>query len=131
MEEIYPILLSNTILSGSGGLAEADLEYYFVSPGRRNLMATLAVAQPASGSGDTFTLAVKMQESVDTTSADYTDITNGGFTAVTHADALPELYTVYFSVKASSRYVRPFATLTTSSAKVIQAVELFVVKREA
>jgi hypothetical protein len=130
MEEIYPILVNSSIVSSTASLGKVDLEYYFASPGRRNLMATLAVAAPATGAGDTFTLAVKMQESVDTTSADYTDITNGGFVAVT-SGLMPLVETVYFAVKATTRYIRAYATMTTSSAKANVAIEAFTVKREA
>jgi hypothetical protein len=127
MKEIYPILLDVSAPgNGTGTLGEVDLNYYFASPGSRNLMATLATYD--YNTSDTYTLAYKLQESADTVDGDYTDVTNGGFTSVTKATEA--IQTAYFAIKATTRYVRAAYTMSTTTGVVVAACELFTVKRE-
>ena len=126
MKEIYPILVDMSVPS-TGSLGEVDLNYYFASPGSRNIMATLATID--TNTSDTYTLAYKLQESPDSIDGDYTDVVNGGFTAVTKAAAA--LQTIYCAIKATTRFIRAACTFTTSTGVVTSVCEIFVVKREA
>lgn len=127
MKEIYPILIDSTpVLSGAA--AEVDLEYYYVTPGRRNLKATLVATPITATNTDTWSVTYKLQESATTVDTDFTDITNGAFAALTDTDTVI-VHEVHFDVLATSKYIRGYNTLV--GAGVVPVAELFVVKRDA
>jgi hypothetical protein len=127
MQEIYPILIDSTpVLSGAS--AETNLNYYFATPGRRTLKATLAAVPIAATNSDTWTVTYKLQQSPTTVDSDFVDITNAAFAAQSDSDA-QQVQEVNFAMSAGYPYIRGYNTLV--GAGVVPVCELFVVKREA
>ena len=123
MKEIQPILLNGTYMAATAAMTEVDLRKYFVSPGKRELMATLVVAGGVAT--DTFTFDVKMQQSPTTVDSDFVDITGATFTQV--PDATVALQAIFFGTDPASPYLRGYATIAGTGGQPI--LELFAVKR--
>jgi hypothetical protein len=126
VRETYNILLG-THWTTTAADSEVCLDYYFVSPGKREMSASL-VAQ-TSAATDTGILTLKIQESPTTVSSDWTDVTDGGFTAFADTDTAG-LETIYFSTIAGTRYLRSYATVS-GTPTFFGAAILSVIKRQA
>jgi len=127
MQEIFPILIDSTAVL-SGASAETNLDYYFVTPGRRTLKATLVATAIAATNTDTWTVVYKLQQSTTTVDSDFVDITNAAFTSQSDSDAA-QVQEVNFAMSAGYPYIRGYNVLT--GAGVVPVCELFVVKRES
>jgi hypothetical protein len=88
--------------------SDIDLRYYFASPLKREVKATLVAMLAGSDSG---TLAVKIQEGATTVDSDFADITGGGFTTLTDASD-KALESIYFAISTGKKYLRSYHTVT-------------------
>lgn len=114
MKEILPVSVFAKQLTTTATPAEVDLNKYFVSPGKRGIMATLSVISAANAVSDSGSVTVKLQSSNTTVDSDFTDITGGAFATVVDTDApttAGSLETIYFAAP-DERYMRGVATVT-------------------
>lgn len=129
IRSLHPVALHKAAgVSATEAGAEVDITKYFVSPAKREMLATL-VAIP-SGADTDETLAVKLQESTTTVDSDFTDISGAAFTGVAQEDAAA-LETIYFQTKATTKYIRSHATLAGTTPAFSIVVEAFLLKRSA
>ncbi len=107
--------------------AEVDLQKYFVNPGKRPMLANVAVVTTGSDSG-TATFDYKLQESNTTVDSDFTDISGAAITQVVPPTDLVFTFqrVSFFTAK---RYVRGYATTTAGVWNV--CADLLAVKRDA
>ena len=132
MKEILPVSVFAKQLTTTATPAEVDLNKYFVSPGKRGIMATLSVISAANAVSDSGSVTVKLQSSNTTVDSDFTDITGGAFATVVDTDApttAGSLETIYFACPAD-RYIRAVGTVT-GTPILDAACTLFLVKRSA
>jgi hypothetical protein len=127
LRSIHPLNLY-TGKSPTGAGTEVPVLYYYVSPGKRECMASMSSYWGGSDSGS---VAIKLQESPTTVDSDFTDITNGAFTTITDAAPAAVTETIYFSLTTGTQYVRETSTLTAGVDGPAVAVNLWLVKREA
>lgn len=133
MKEILPISVFTRQFTATATPAEISLGKYFVSPGKRGVMATLSVINATGAATDTGTLAVKLQSSATTVDTDFADITSGAFTTVADTDVTTSagsLEALYFGLPAESNYVRAVATVT-GNPVLDAACDIFMLKRSA
>lgn len=126
---MYPLSLGvANVSSGSGDSVgtEVPLLYYYVTPLKRECMATLSAVWSSSDSG---TYDAKLQESATTVDSDFTDITGGAFTQLTDASTTGAIEQIFFALSTGTKYVRQFGTLSAGS--IVAAATLWLVKREA
>jgi hypothetical protein len=115
-------------VSPTGAGVEVPLLYYYVTPNKRECMASMSSYWGGSDSG---TVAVKLQESATTVDSDFTDVVGGAFTTI--ADATPAIVTeqIFFTLLSTSKYLRETSTLVAGVIGPAVAVNLWLVKREA
>jgi hypothetical protein len=95
---------------------ELALSGLYASP-KREICAILSATFDGPGT-DTGSLDIKMQESQTTVDTDYTDITGAAFTTLTDASTTGDAEQIFFNVASTSKYIRPYATITTGVAAV-------------
>lgn len=122
------VLLSQANVTTTAALPEVDISKYYVSPARREMMAT-AVIFPTGADTDEVT-DVKLQESATTVDSDFTDITGATFTQVAQEDT-PAVQQIFFMTKATTKYVRAHHTGAGTTISFRIAVQLFLIKRSA
>lgn len=123
------VLLSHAAVTTTAALPDVDLGKYYVSPGSRELMATL-VAVPTGADTDEKS-DVKLQESATTVDSDFTDITGATFTQISQEDSTPAIQQIFFTMGAGKRYVRPHHTGAGTTIAFTLSVSIFAVKRSA
>lgn len=132
MHSLLPLKLAGANLVATGVGADASLAYA-VSPAKREMLAVVnAFASVGDVASDTFTLALKLQESPTTADTDFADITGATFTDLT--DVAPTLHeAIYFETLPASKYIREAHTLTGGTGTYGSAVAMtaFVIKRRA
>ena len=127
VHETFHALLGNTWLATGYG-TPVDLQYYFVTPGKRELCATLVAAHTlGSAATDTGSLAIQVQEGAD--SVTFTDITGAVFSTLTNASSAA-VEDIYFALKTGSTNVRLSATVV-GTPSFFGAAILSVIKRQA
>lgn len=133
LHEIIPLnLLTGNISSGSSDSAGSTvpLLYYYVTPQKRECMASLSTIWSSSDSG---TFDCKLQESATTVDSDFSDITSGAFTQIVCGDAdsagTASVEQIFFGLSAGTKHVRAFTTIASGSC--VAACNLWLVKREA
>lgn len=124
MKEIQGLLLDAVIVTTTGAGVEIDLRKYFVSPGKRELKATLAITLPVLAT-DSYVLDVKLQGSSTTVDTDFVDITGASFTQVN--DGAAAFQEIHFGTSPIQPFIRTYRTIT--GANALPVVELFVTKR--
>lgn len=100
----YLLELHNTAVvtaTAAGNIANVDLVDY---------ESDVAFIIDAAASGNGITLSAKIQHSNTTTSADFADVTGGGFTAAAANTATQEK--IYLNSNDLRRYVRVYFTVT-------------------
>ena len=128
---VYPQLAECALIAATAigsNAYELDLRNYFVTPGNREVMATLAVIAPVSASLTSLTCKF-MQSSVSTTGG-YVDVTGGGFTAsgALAAAAAASIQTIWFGTSPIKPFLRIYHTI---SGKATVVSQVFMVKRWA
>jgi len=118
--------LINAKISATAAGTEVDLAKQFVSPGKREMKATIGCILATSDSGGT--IAVKLQESNTTVDSDFSDISGGSFTTLTDDGTAKTPEAIHFFT--SKRYVRDYATISDSTTWAL-SVLIFAVKRDA
>ena len=135
VREIFNTLLGGTWTTTAAD-PDVDLRYYFASPGKREMSATLAAKyRTAGGSCDSGSLVLKIQESATTVDSDFVDISGATFTTLTDTDttvASRGAETIYFSVSTGVKYLRSYATVASAGTTYFDgACILSVLKRFA
>lgn len=121
-------LLSYGAVTASAALTDVDIRKNFVSPGRRQLMATAVIVPTGTDTDETST--VKLQESATTVDSDFTDISGAAFTAVAQG-ATPSVEQLFFQTLTTTKYLRGYHTAAGTTPAFTIAVEFFLVKRVA
>lgn len=132
MKDILPVAIFKQQFTSTATPAEIDLAKYYVSPGKRGVMATLSVISAANAASDSGSVAVKLQSAATTVDSDFVDITGAGFATVIDTDApttAGSLETIYFALP-NDRYVRGVATV--AGTPILDcAATLYLVKRSS
>lgn len=121
-------LLSQATVTTTAALPEVDISKYFVSPAKREIMATCVIF-PTGADTDEVT-DVKMQESPTTVDSDFTDITGATFSQVAQEDT-PAVQQIFFMTKGDTKYLRAHHTGAGTTISFRIAVEIFLIKRSA
>lgn len=120
------ISLHNAKISATAAGTEVDLAKQFVSPGKREMKATINCILAASDSGGT--IAVKLQHSNTTVDSDFSDISGAAFTTLTDNGTAKTPEQIHFFT--NKRYVRDYSTISDATTWAL-GVSLFAVKRDA
>ena len=118
------------VTTGGVGTAayEIDLRKFYVSPGKREVMAVLTAIAPASASCTLYTPKFTEASSSATAGSNYTDVTSGAFTGVTAAaGAAITRQQIFFGLHPDKPFVRIYNTIT--GGKINASIVLFMVKR--
>jgi hypothetical protein len=132
MRSLYLGKLAAANLTATAAGTEIDITKYFVSPARREMMATLTAFNGGGNvASDTYAIDVKLQESPTTVDSDFTDITGAAFTQITETATTGTPESIYFQTLAASKYIREYATITGGggTATVACVCNAFLVKR--
>lgn len=117
-------------MTATAALPEVDITKYFVSPAKREMMATVVIFPTGTNTDETST--VKLQESSSTVDSDFTDVTlQGGSISAVAQEATPSVQQVFFNTLASTKYVRGHHTAAGTTPAFNIAVEIFLVKRSS
>ncbi len=117
------VLASKTYTTTTQGSA-IDLQGY-INPGGRTLKAVLL---SGTALGTNVSVTVKIQDSDDTTAANFTDISGAAFTAIT-TTGTPSPGEIHFQTR--KRYIRAVATHGTDMTNAIYGVIAVAEKRYA
>lgn len=134
MHSLYVGNLAGSNLTATGAGTEISITKYFVSPAKREMMATLTAFNGAANvASDTYAIDVKLQESATTVDSDFTDITGAAFTQVTEAATTGSPEAIFFQTPATSAYIREYHTVTGGggTAAVAASCNAFLLKRAA
>lgn len=130
MKEIIPIALLGHMVTSTTTGTEKDLAYYYVSPGRREVMSTMSVINQTGVASDTGSVIVKLQSSATTVDTDFVDMSGFTFESVADTDCTTTASSnqVIYAGLPNDRYVRAVATVTGTPKFAISCC-LDVVKR--
>jgi hypothetical protein len=128
---VYAQLIECGLITATGDSTfDIDMRKYFMSPGNREIMATLAVLCPASLCIVTG-LVCKFEQCSVSVSTSYADVTGGAFTDIgaIAKSGYAALQTIWFGINPAKPFLRLYHTLTGAGATVV--CEVFMVKRQA
>ena len=131
MKEIYPLNLLGAIVSSTTTGTEVDLAKYYISPGRRECMATLSVINSTGVASDTGSVIVKLQSSATTVDTDFSDVTGYTFTSVADTDCstTSASFERLYAGLPANRYLRAVATVTGTPILAVNC-DVSMVKRD-
>ena len=124
LQSVLPVIVEGLVVDSTRvGGTEIDLRKYYVTPGKRDLMATMYPA--TTGSASFSSLVTKWMQASSSSTADLGDITGATFTAANDESAT--LQTIFFGADPAKPFLRVYHTLTGGGA--LPVVLLYMVKR--